>query len=183
MTSEVPFSRRVRVDVLPRDGLAQTIEADAAERAALAALNHLPAIGALTASFTLRKAGRGAVRVSGQVRAEVMQTCVVSLEPFYVVVDEPVDARFTPSPDADAPRRKSAETEVDTVQFDDEDPPEPIVDGRIDLGALAAEFMALALDPYPRKPGAVFDAPEADTEPDSPFSSLADIGKRDDEKP
>ena len=52
MTDAPPFSRRVRVDALPADGLTQTIEASPDERAALAALNRLPAIASLTASFT-----------------------------------------------------------------------------------------------------------------------------------
>ena len=60
--------------------------------------------------------------------------------------------------------------------LDEEDPPDPIVDGKVDLGALAAEFLALALDPYPRKPGAEFAAPEV-AEPDSPFAELARLAK------
>ena len=54
----------------------------------------------------------------------------------------------------------------------DDDEPDPIVDGKIDLGALAAEFLALGLDPYPRKPGAEFAAPVAEEDDDSPFAPL-----------
>jgi uncharacterized metal-binding protein YceD (DUF177 family) len=178
MTGEAPFSRLVRVEPLPRDGLTQTIEADAAERARLAALCNLAAIGALTASFTLRKSGRNGVRVTGQVHAEVTQTCVVSLEPFEAVVDEPIDVRYASEP----PRRKDGDKEPETVDFEAEDPPDPIVDGRIDLGALAAEFLELALDPYPRKPGVAFASVESEPEAGSPFQALADSGKKDGEK-
>ena len=178
MTDEVPFSRPVRVEPLPRDGFTQTIEADAAERAALAADSGLAAIGSLTANFTLRKSGRHGVRVVGSVHAEVTQTCVVSLEPFEAVVDEPIDVRYASEP----PRRKEGDKEPETVVFDAEDPPDPIVDGRVDLGVLAAEFMGLGLDPYPRKPGVAFEAPEAEPEADSPFQALAVSGKKDDKK-
>jgi uncharacterized metal-binding protein YceD (DUF177 family) len=178
MTNELPFSRPVRVEPLPKDGLNQTIAADAAERAALAALNGLPAIAKLTANLTLRRAGRDVVRVTGQVLAEVTQTCIVSLEPFAVMIDEPVDVRFAAPREAEAGRRKqSAAGEADAAHFEAEDPPDPIVDGKIDLGTLAAEFMALALDPYPRKPGAVFEPSDKDAPNDSPFGALADLDK------
>jgi len=175
MTIDIPFSRPVRVEALPKDGLGVTIEADEAERAAVAALNGLPAISKLGATFALRRAGRGAVSVSGRVRAEITQTCVVSLEPFEALVDEPIDVRFAPPREEKRARR--AEGEADTVALDAEDPPDPIIDGTVDLGALAAEFMALGLDPYPRKPGVGFEAPPAPPEADAPFAPLADFGK------
>ena len=62
--------------------------------------------------------------------------------------------------------------------MDGEDPPDPIVDGRIDLGALAVEFLALALDPYPRKPGAEFTPPPEEAPPDSPFDALPEMAKK-----
>ena len=58
--------------------------------------------------------------------------------------------------------------------MDDEDAPDPIVDGQIDLGALAAEFMLLGLDPYPRKPGVEFAPPSEQDAQDTPFARLAD---------
>ncbi len=53
--------------------------------------------------------------------------------------------------------RRDGEDDAETVAFGGEDPPDPIIDGKIDLGALAAEFFALGLDPYPRKPGVAVD--------------------------
>ena len=167
------FSRRVRVDALPADGLTQTIEAGPDERAALAALNRLPAIASLTASLTVRRSGRGGARVTGEVHAELTQVCVVSLEPFAATVDEPIDVRFAPGEAAETARRVK-DDETETVEVGDEDPPDPIVDGKIDLGALAAEFFALGLDPYPRKPGVAFDPPQdAQGGEESPFAALA----------
>ncbi len=178
MTTEVLFSRPVRVEALPKDGLTQTIEANPVERAALAALNGLPGIAKLTATFVLRRAGRGGVRVDGTVHAELTQTCVVSLEPFEATLDEPVDVRFAPAAEEGAARRGPSGAPTETVLLDAEDAPDPIVDGRVDLGALAAEFMALGLDPYPRKPGVAFAPPPEDAAPESPFEALADIAKK-----
>jgi Large ribosomal RNA subunit accumulation protein YceD len=178
MTSEVLFSRPVRVEALPKDGLTQTIEANPGERAALAALNGLVGIAKLTATFVLRRAGRGGVRVTGEVHAEVTQTCVVSLEPFEATLDEPIDVRFAPSADGAVGRRGASADSPETVALEGEDPPDPIVDGRVDLGALAAEFMALGLDPYPRKPGVAFAQPAETEGEDSPFGALAVARKK-----
>jgi uncharacterized metal-binding protein YceD (DUF177 family) len=177
MTDAPPFSRRVRVDALPAGGLTQTIEASPEELAALAALNRLPAIASLTASFTVRRSGRGGARATGEVHAEVTQVCVVSLEPFAATVDEPIDVRFAPDEAAEAARR-AKEDDAEMVEVGGEDPPDPIVDGKIDLGALATEFLALGLDPYPRKPGVAFDPPEAESGQDSPFAPLAEPKKK-----
>jgi len=177
MTDAPPFSRWVKVDALPADGLTQTVEASSDERAALAALNGLAAIASLRANFTVRRSGRGGARVTGEVHADVTQVCVVSLEPFAAIVDEPVDVRFAPAETAETVRR-AREDDAETVEVGGEDPPDPIVDGRIDLGALAAEFFALGLDPYPRKPGVAFDPPEAESGQDSPFAPLAEPKKK-----
>ena len=66
--------------------------------------------------------------------------------------------------------------------LDTEDPPEPLREGAVDLGALATEFLLLGIDPYPRKPGAVFDAPPAGDPSSHPFAALAALKKGGDPK-
>jgi uncharacterized metal-binding protein YceD (DUF177 family) len=170
MSEAAPLTRMVRVDALPREGQTVTIEASPAEREALASLYQLPAIAALTATLRVEPAGRGEARVTGAVHGEFTQICVVSLEPFAATVDEPVDVRFAPRAEADSAPRAGRETL--TFSLADEDDPDPIIDGKIDLGALAAEFFALGLDPYPRKPGVVFEPPEGAADHSLPFASL-----------
>ena len=83
--------------------------------------------------------------------------------------------RFAPQRAADF--RSMAAKETETFSVDEEDEPDPVVDGKIDLGALASEFFALGLDPYPRKPGAVF-VEDANSEPgDWSFAALAQRDK------
>ena len=176
MTEERLFSRLVRVDALPREGQPVTIEATPAERERLASLYRLPAIAVLTATLRLDPWGQGGARVTGAVHGELTQECVVSLDPFPATVDEDVDVRFTPQTAADS--RSTAIEESQTFSLADEDEPDPIVDGKIDLGALTAEFFALGLDPYPRKPGAALDEERTNPEPtDSPFAALAQRDK------
>jgi len=170
--SDPEFSRPIKVDPLPRGGLEQAIEANPQERAALAALNRLPNIERLNARFEIVKWGRG-VDVQGELTARVTQTCVVSLEPFDVDIDEPIAVRFLP-PDAKPPQPTLAAHDLE-----EEDAPDPLIDGRIDLGAIASEFLTLALDPYPRKPGVAFEPPGDAPAPDSPFSRLRAIADRD----
>ena len=174
MAEERLFSRLVRVDALPREGQVMTIEANPAERGELASFYKLPAIAALTATLRLDPWGEAGARVTGAVHGELTQTCVVSLEPFPATVDEDVDVRFAPQTAASS---KSKATE-ETFSLTDEDEPDPVIEGKIDLGALTAEFFALGLDPYPRKPGAVLDEERTNSEPtNSPFAALAERGK------
>lgn len=171
MTESAPFSRVVRVDAIPQDGQTLTIEASASEREVLASLYQIPAIEALTATLRLERAGQGGARVAGAVHAEFTQVCVVSLEEFAATLDEVIDVKFAPRPDDESDRRSTRHAE--TVSIADGDEPDPVVEGKIDVGALAAEFFALGLDPYPRKPGVEFVAPDESTPADSPFAALA----------
>jgi len=170
MTEAQPLTRVVRIDALPKEGQTVTIEASAPEREALARLYELPAIAVLTAELRVEPAGRGGARVTGAVHGEFTQTCVVSLEPFAETVDEAVDVRFAPRAQEGSARPAARETL--TFSLADEDDPDPVVGGKIDLGALTAEFFALGLDPYPRKPGVEFAAPAEPAAPDSPFTAL-----------
>jgi hypothetical protein len=171
MTESAPFSRIVRVDAIPQDGQTLAIEASPSEREALALLYRIPAIAALTATLRLERAGQGGARAVGAVHAELTQVCVVSLESFAATVDEDIDVKFAPRPDEGSDRRPMRDAE--TISFADEDEPDPVIDGKIDLGALAAEFFALGLDPYPRKPGVEFASPAESAPGASPFAALA----------
>jgi len=115
----------------------------------------------------------GRIQVTGQVRARVGQTCVVTLDPIESEIDEEVDLTFAPEAEA----RRLADL-IEEGQDDEEppqviDPPEAIVNGIIDLGRLATDALFLAIDPYPRKPGAVFEAEVVALDPeDHPFAAL-----------
>jgi uncharacterized metal-binding protein YceD (DUF177 family) len=172
MTEKTFFSRLVRVDALPREGQVVAIEATPAEREALASSYRLPTVTALTATLRVDPWGKGGARVTGAVRGELTQRCVVSLEPFPATVDEDVDVRFALQTAANSGSTTTEDTQ--TFSLADEDEPDPIIGGKIDLGALTAEFFALGLDPYPRKPATVFDEERTNSEPTkSPFAALA----------
>lgn len=114
-----------------------------------------------------------AVDVTGFVRAKVTQTCVVTLELFDAVIDEPVDVRFAPLSEIEAAMARHVDDEGEEGSLGMADAPEPIEDGVMDLGALLQEFLALGVDPYPRKPDVAFDQPAPETGKPSPFAALA----------
>lgn len=184
-SSDEPFSRVVAVDRLRADVVNEiTITADEDERAALARTDSLVRIDRLEGRFRVARHAAG-VQVTGKVEAEIVQTCVVSLEPFPAVVREPVDVRFVPEAEVDALEAAFARSSGDAFAdvADAADFPDPIIDGRIDLGALASEFLALGLDPHPRKPGATFAAEAAaadagDATNVSPFVVLRPRGEK-----
>ncbi|ACA20495.1 conserved hypothetical protein [Methylobacterium sp. 4-46] len=156
-----PLSRPVLVERALKAGGEIVVEADAEEREALARDFGLPAIHALTGRFRLQ-GSLHRLRVTGTVEAAIAQTCVVTLEPFESTVREEVEVDFA-APDAFA-----------GTPAEDADIPDPIVNGRVDLGSLTAEFLALGLDPYPRKPGVAFEPPEAGAE-ETPFAGLRSL--------
>jgi Large ribosomal RNA subunit accumulation protein YceD len=171
-----PFSHVLEVDRVPGEGLDIAISAGPDERRALADFNEIPAIGRLEAEFHIAPRVGERINVSGELRAEVTQICVVSLEPFEAEIVEPIDVDFAP-PAAIAPAmRGQAANNLEPSEM--EEPPDPIIDGKIDLGALASEFLALGLDPYPRKPGVIFapaGATQAAEDSPSPFAVLKKI--------
>ena len=173
---EQPWSMPVAVAEIPETGRHLRIAADAGTRAAVAKAVNVAALPRLEASFELTRQGDG-VRVAGQVSATVGQICVVTLEPMESEVEETVDLVFAPP--REQPKRTHAASDAEPAEaVDAEDPPEILRDGTIDLGAVATEFLLLAIDPYPRKPGVVFDAPKIPDDPAShPFAALAALKK------
>ncbi len=167
------WSVPVVVDDIPDTGLHLEIEAPPAVRAEVAELAELRDLPRLLALFDLTRQGAG-VHVAGQVNARVGQVCVVTLEPIENAIDEVVDLNFAPKAGGAEPAPKKARKRA---QSNDE-PPEPLIDGMLDLGALATEFLILGIDPYPRKPGAQFAAPKAEDAGEHPFALLEALKKR-----
>jgi uncharacterized metal-binding protein YceD (DUF177 family) len=140
MTAAPEFSRVVLAEEVAQRP-EREIEANAAERAALARRFGLNRLDSLTASFTLAQVA-GGVHVAGRVRAKAVQACAVSAADVDAAVDETVDVRFVKGGAA------ADDAEVELGEGDLEILP---MNGRsIDLGELAAETLGLALDPYPR---------------------------------
>lgn len=182
-----PWRCQVVVAQIPDTGLHRDIEADPVACEALAELAEVREIRSAHASFdvTLRRDGR--VHVAGRVRALVGQICVVTLDPMETAIDEVVDLEFAPP--EQIPELSDLVHEAEESDEEIPDPPEPITNGMIDLGRIATDALFLAIDPYPRKPGAVFEPKlEAADPQDHPFAALkalktSDVAERTRAKP
>ena len=173
-----PWQIPVAVEDIAETGRHFDLIADANARAAVAAVAGLRDLPRFEATFVVTRRGTGGLHVAGTVSASVGQNCVVTLEPLVNEVEETVDLVFVPQPAAPDHGRESKANEIEPrdVKWGD---PEPLIGGVVDLGALAVEFLILGLDPYPRKPGAIFDPPLEHNPEAGPFAALAKLKGQD----
>jgi uncharacterized metal-binding protein YceD (DUF177 family) len=172
------FSRLVPVDRLGEAEITEEISAEPGERAALARRFGLLSLDRLSATLRLERAGaRNLVRIAGRLAAEVTQACVVTLEP----VSARLEKDFTLLYDLDAAAQGEAEGAREViVEPEAEEPPEPVGQHGIDLGEAVAQQLAIALDPYPRAPGAaLLEEPRAGAggarAAEGPFATLESL--------
>lgn len=153
------FSRPYELARLGADPVDVQIEADAAERAALAERFGLLSLDRLEASFRLKRRrmavadlGRQEViELTGHVVGDAVQQCVVTLTPLPATFEEWVEERFYETDTA------PEELEI-VIDLENDEAPDPVFNGRLDLGEIAAQYTSLALDPHPRAPDAVLEA-------------------------
>jgi uncharacterized metal-binding protein YceD (DUF177 family) len=153
------LARPVRADRIDAAAMAVTVEASAGECAALARRMQIPDVQALRCDFRLSRLSADVILAEGHLRAQVVQNCVVSLEDFPVAVEERFRVRFVPAGHERDDADPAADDEIGYAG------------GIIDLGEAAAEQLGLALDPYPRAPGAALPEWEPDTA-ENPFDLL-----------
>ncbi len=171
----VEFSRPLALDRISTTQHREEVTATEKERAALAQRFGLLSLDNLTASFTLKRARRDLVRVKGRVSADLVQACVVTLEPIPARIDERFEVDFL---EGEEPAVADLELDAEAAEA-----PEPAPDGWVDLGELAAEQLGLAIDPYPRKPDAEIPgewtaepgAEQAPVERPNPFAALGKL--------
>jgi hypothetical protein len=164
-----PLSRPLTLGEVPAKGRDIALSTSEDERRGVAALLRIPGVSELTSVLHVERFGPDGLSVTGEIHAHISQICVVTSETFDSDIVAPVDIRF--SPDGVDPNSDIAL--ADLADPDAEDPPDRMVGGRIDLGTVVTEFLALALDPYPRKPGVEFSGEAADPDVASPFAALS----------
>ena len=175
--SEPELSRPLRVDKISAGGMAEDIVANAQERKKLTARFGLLDISKLEASLNIDPERGRMLAVTGTFNADVVQECVVTLEPVAAHIADTIDVLFAPAAMLD---KGAGPPHFDSGE---EDVPEPIVNGVIDLGELVAQHLAIALDPYPRKAGVslpetAFKGESAAPQPANPFATLVDFKKK-----
>jgi uncharacterized metal-binding protein YceD (DUF177 family) len=170
------LSRPLQVDKISAGGMEERIVARPSERAALAARFGLLDLPMLEAYLNVDHAEGRMIAVTGRLSADVVQQCVVTLEPIASHIDDTINILYASAQLLDVGANPPHVDELD------EDPPEPIVNGVIDLGELVAQHLAVALDPYPRKEGALL-VNKTTEEPArgavvTPFAMLNELAKK-----
>ena len=175
MSADTPlFDAVVRIDRLPATGRDLKVSLNEPTRAALAEALNLSAIDSFEAVLTVTPL-RGGIRALGRLVADIVQPSVVTFEPVGQHIDEPVDRVFLPEAQDHKPTPGS---EV-FIDLEDEDFPDHIDGPEVDLSALLIETLALAIDPYPRRPGESLDSLGIDLGggPSGPFAALEKLKK------
>ncbi|OEJ64618.1 YceD family protein [Magnetovibrio blakemorei] len=173
------WSRIVRVDKLGAQLYSQDIKANADELRALTRRLKVDEVENVSAHVSVQLMTSGDVLVKASFQARVTQTCGVTLEP--IVSDISSDFKVTYTENGMLSEASEEEEIVGLV--DDFDPPEELVDGKIDIAEAVIEHLALELDPFPRVKGATFDGyssgswteNEPITEKKNPFEVLAQL--------
>lgn len=159
---------------VPEAGLTARKVAAAGELEAIARALGLLTCASLEAGYAITPDGTGRYALSGTLRADVVQACVVTLDPVASTIEASFEAAFWPGDDIPPPRGG-------VLDLDEAAEPQPILGGQIAVGRVVFECLAESLDPYPRKPGATFDwqeaapAGDASGNPESPFAVLANM--------
>jgi uncharacterized metal-binding protein YceD (DUF177 family) len=159
---------------IPAGGLKREREASESERREIAQALGLLALDRVSARYRIAPIGGGTYRLSGTIGGDVVQACVVSLEPVEGKVDAAFDVEFRPHLRAGQSDEK---TEADASILDAPEV-EKIERGAINAGRIVFETLASSLNPYPRRPDATFewqDPTAGDSEKINPFGALAKL--------
>lgn len=167
---EIPLAQ------VDRGAVKLRLEPDAAQRQAIAKQLGLVSLEALSAEVYLTSWLDGA-EVSGVLRARVVQTCGATADDFETPIDARFDLKVLPANSQNAPQEAFGDLGIDP---DGDDPPDVLEGDRIDVSGYVVEHLALELDPFPRKPGAVFVQPPEPVEL-SPFAALKSLKAAKDE--
>jgi len=154
-TPEAPLRRRLAADEAARTRIAKALD--------LLSLDGLEAELALSAWFD-------GLQIDGVWRAAITQTCGVTLEAFSTDLNGSFRVRLVPPGSAHAVIETDEEIVID---LEVDDPPDVLEGDLVDLGGYVIEHLALEVDPFPRKPDAVFEPPLPTAEI-SPFAALRD---------
>lgn len=168
------FSRIVGLARLGDDAAIHRIEASAAERQLLARRFGIVALDRFAAEIRLLREASGGIRLEAEIEADIVQDCVVTLEPFASRLRDRATVLYRRPPPHESEQVDVGEDDV-----------EPLDGDEIDIGEAAAQQLSLALDPFPRAPGAPpLDLPQnAEVKvsvepPPHPFAELAKLVKK-----
>jgi hypothetical protein len=171
-----PYAVPFELAGLSERGAELSLSPDAAERARIAAWLGALEVPRLDATIRLSRLDDDVYRYEADFTAEVVQACVVTLEPVPSMHAGRAERRYRVK--GRSARRSSKVPKIDSADAGggDEDAPEVILSSQLDIVAPVLEEISLSLDPYPRAPGVTFEPPkDEDKAADNPFAVLAKL--------
>lgn len=173
MSGGPPFSSFYDLSSLPEKGAELAISPGSEERTRIAAWLNIESVEGLKASVKLTRAAAGRFFYHAHFDAEVVQACVVTLEPVPSHLSQDFERSYELAPTISRSSRRRNEPAVVALNQEDEDAPEFVDSPVIDIAAPILEELSLALDPYPRREGVAFAQPEPEeSAPNNPFAIL-----------
>jgi hypothetical protein len=173
----LPLDWTVLADTVSRAGLSRQYKASPAECEAVARFLGIMAVKRLALTCRLSRRDSGRILMRGTIQAEAVQACVITCEPVVTEISDEAEVEFWPEEDFTP---EEGEPDI-SLSAEDAEPPSPILNGRVELGALTVELLGIRLDPYPRAPGAEFHTPASEGSSRSgatgPFAALAALKK------
>ncbi len=141
------------------------------ECALLARSLDIPTVDRLEVRYHIKPLSGGRYRLEGTLIADVVQSCIVTLDPVRSTIEDQIQVEFR----SDAPQEPQGKLGDELIVLEVTEY-EPLEHNRLEVGRIIAETLAAALPAYPRAPGAALEKHEAGpTEPGpaNPFSALA----------
>ena len=176
-----PYTVPFELAGLSDRGAELSLSPDATERARIATWLGALDVPRLDAAVRLSYEGDDIYRYEADFTAEVVQSCVVTLEPVPSRHAGRAERRYRVLAKRS---RRSSEDDAAVDVSEDEDAPEVVSSTLIDIAAPILEEVSLSLDPYPRAPGVAFEPPgDKDKGGDNPFAVLAKLKVNPPEEP
>lgn len=174
MSGAPPFTRLFDLAKLPQKGADVTLAPDRDERARIASWLNIESVEELGASVRLSRTASGRYLYRAHFEADVVQACVVTLEPVQSHLTGSFERSYQFAPGAGHSRPKGNASTAVALNHEDEDAPEVVDTSVVDIAAPVLEELSLALDPYPRRAGVAFAHPDEspETAPNNPFAIL-----------
>ncbi len=178
MTDAPPFQHDYDLGDLGRNGAELRVAASGEDLARIAQWAEIRAVKAFGATVQLRKHAADRFALDAELVADIVQDCVVTLEPVESRIVLPIHRELHLARHI---RLKPGESIALNPGAGDDEVPEEIDSLTYDLAAPLLEEFLLAVDPYPRAPGVEFAPPAqtgAEEVKESPFAVLKSLKNR-----
>ena len=166
------FSYPLKIEDINQGEQTYKLRANKAQLETLREILQIPDVNYFEADIKLIfQKKKGILDVSGEVRAGLTLISVISLDEF----EKEYKSNFNLTYDTNATYEQIREMDEDI----EDDIPDIVIDGKIDLGDIAIEHLALVMEDHPRKDGEEFTSVIEDDSPvrENPFAVLSKLKK------